>query len=564
MDGSVWGRGPDSKAVLGVRSVVSVIVPAYNTEKYIERCINSVKNQSFEDWELLLVDDGSTDQTAEICRKWEGLDTRIHYYYQDRQGQGIARNYGVLMAKGDYIFFLDSDDWIRNDTLLRLYCYAQAESLDMVFFDHITVIRDENGTVSNKLSKLPIKLEEITNSRRLPILLSRLEGAVWDKFYKRTLLEGIHQEGHPYEDSAILPRIISQANRVGQIQEAFYYYWSIREDSTVNESDTVFYIKNGLKEIIKAFYRKENWGLYQKVLRGYSEWMLLVAQNHIGRLMSKGHEEKRYTEFLIECQELLDRFYAYEKEMRSCQIIVWGSYNLRSMVNRCRRNLYLPRYHFGFSNITSLMSNRDGKGIEREHHSNRFRERMIQMDVEQTFCNLPEEEYDSIDVICIDLLEERLLPVKIHQNYITASDALLEIIRINKQIYDESYLASDEWKAYADNFIKFLKQRFTGKLIILVENYLCEAKGVYSPEEKYPEYMAIRETNILLKQCYCYLESHYREGLLIIRNDRMSLEYTDVDYPHGCYPWHQNEYLYYEMADKIEQAILEYMGRQAE
>lgn len=539
--------------------MISVIVPAFNVESYIERCIQSVVNQTYRDWELLLVDDGSTDQTAQICRKWAMTDPRIRYYHQHRSGQGIARNYGVQMAEGDYIFFLDSDDWIRNDTLSCLYHYAKAEDLDIVFFDYMTVTRDGGGDILYVRTKLPIRLDGISNSRQTPLLLARLGGAVWDKFYKKSLLEGICQAGHPYEDSAILPCIVSRAQRIGQIQDAFYYYWSIRDDSTVNRSDTVFYIKNGLEEIINAFYHTENWELYQEALRGYSEWMLLVARNHVDRVTGKGRKEQRYAAFLQECQELLDQYYVNEKAMRSCQIAVWGSYNLRSTVNRCRRDLQPPRYHFGFSCITSLMAPRTGEVIERERHANGFREQMIQMDIAQKFRNLSEEEYKGIDIVCMDLLEERFLPVENSGNIVTGSDALSEITDANERIFESDYLASEEWKESADRFMDFLKQRFGGKLIILAENYLCEAKGCYEPEEYYPELSDIRKTNELLRECYRYLEEQYGDGLRVVKNHNALLEYTDVDYPHGCYPWHQNEYLYHEMAYKIEKMILQYI-----
>lgn len=535
---------------------VSVVVPAYNVEKYIERCIESVLKQTFTDWELLLVDDGSNDGTADICKKYVKADERILYLCQDSQGQGVARNNGVEKASGKYIFFLDSDDWIREDTLQRLYNYAEVNQLDLVFFDHITVERNAKGDMEERYFKLPIQIQKITNCLETPELLCRLEGAVWDKFYKKVLLNDIRQKGHPYEDSAILPVILAKSERIGQLKEAFYYYWSIREDSTVNKSDTVFCIKNVIQEVYDSFCFTENWEKYEDSLRKYTEWLILVAKNHIARQNASSEKQVLYDKFIEECWDFADTLYHNEKKMRSYQFLVWGSYNLRSIVNRTQRNLRVPKYYYGFSNITSLMQQRSGNLVLREVHPNGYRERMIQMDVGQTFRYLSDEAYKEIDFVCIDLLEERFLPVSNNGELITGSDALEEVTY--KLETDVSYLGSEEWKKYALKYIAFLKEHFKPEQIVLVENYMCIAHGVYGAEELFgEEYGDIAGLNERLKECYQYFEEQYM-GIHIVSNTKKELEYTDNVYPHGCVPWHQNEYLYYEMAEKIEQIILDY------
>ena len=100
---------------------ISVIVPVYNTEKYLDRCIRSIIDQTFSDFELILVDDGSKDNSGFICDEWEKKDSRIKVIHQKNAGAGAARNAGLAIAKGNYINFVDSDDWITPEMYEILY-----------------------------------------------------------------------------------------------------------------------------------------------------------------------------------------------------------------------------------------------------------------------------------------------------------------------------------------------------------------------------------------------------------------------------------------------------------
>lgn len=97
--------------------IVTIIVPVYNVDKYLKRCIDSILCQTFCDWKLLLIDDGSTDKSASICDEYVKLDTRIKVVHKKNEGVSTARNLGIKLAKGKYITFIDSDDWIEKDFL---------------------------------------------------------------------------------------------------------------------------------------------------------------------------------------------------------------------------------------------------------------------------------------------------------------------------------------------------------------------------------------------------------------------------------------------------------------
>lgn len=129
---------------MGVRMMISAIVPVYNTERLVGRCIDSVIAQTYPDWELILVDDGSTDESLEILKKYESDDARIKVIHQENAGPGPARNKGVENASGDYIVFIDSDDVIKPNYFEKL----SHETSDVVFIDINQV--DEDFNVLNK------------------------------------------------------------------------------------------------------------------------------------------------------------------------------------------------------------------------------------------------------------------------------------------------------------------------------------------------------------------------------------------------------------------------------
>jgi teichuronic acid biosynthesis glycosyltransferase TuaG len=131
--------------------LVSVIMPAYNAEKHIEESIQSVINQTFKTWELIIVDDGSTDKTSNIIKKQTELDERIFYYYQENSKQGRARNYGISKSKGKYIAFLDADDiWFANKLDQQLIS-IQEKNVELVFSDAITFNNSNEIDSSNTL-----------------------------------------------------------------------------------------------------------------------------------------------------------------------------------------------------------------------------------------------------------------------------------------------------------------------------------------------------------------------------------------------------------------------------
>ena len=170
-----------------MNELVSVIVPIYNKEKTIIRCVESIINQTYTNLEILLIDDGSTDSSAELCKKLEESDHRIHVFRETNSGPGCARNLGINQANGKYITFVDADDYLKKQMIEELCRCADKYSADLVICGYYTVNCD--GRV---LSKTFENSGFCDDARLLAVLnkwnINPLVGAPWNKLYKRSII----------------------------------------------------------------------------------------------------------------------------------------------------------------------------------------------------------------------------------------------------------------------------------------------------------------------------------------------------------------------------------------
>ena len=178
--------------------LVSIVVPIYNVEKYLNRCIENLINQTYRNVEIVLVNDGSTDSCPQICDEYAKKDSRIKVIHKENQGPGVARNTGIENATGDYICFFDSDDYIESDTIEKCVLEITSNDADMVIFGHDCITPNGNCIYNGK-PNTPKKTfcgEEITQ-RLLPISLSvdmesgedwNLPLSPWNKMYSLELI----------------------------------------------------------------------------------------------------------------------------------------------------------------------------------------------------------------------------------------------------------------------------------------------------------------------------------------------------------------------------------------
>lgn len=219
--------------------LVSIIVPIYNVAEFLESAILSIVNQSYRNLEILLVDDGSTDNSNEIAQKFAATDERITVYVKPNGGLSDARNYGLEKAHGEYIYFLDSDDQIETETINKCVTKLHKTNADIVIFDYQQI--NENGEcvdsdyghgATYKLGDVLTREEALDGVFKLDLVVT-----AWSYIAKRQLFidNAIHfSKGRLHEDVNTTPKIMYFANKVAVIDEKLYQY-RIRSGSIVSQ-----------------------------------------------------------------------------------------------------------------------------------------------------------------------------------------------------------------------------------------------------------------------------------------------------------------------------------------
>lgn len=208
----------------------SVIVPVYNVEKYISKCLKSVKGQTLTDFECLIIDDGTKDNSIEKAIKVIGDDERFKIYHKVNGGLSDARNYGIDKATGEYLFFLDSDDYIDDTLLEDTYNMAKKYDSDIVCFDMMYVY--DNGE-----EKISYGADFECKSYKDDNSVIFINNSSNNKIYRRTFMNDKRFiKGMWYEDLAVIPVWLSKANNVSHVSKPLYYYLQ-REGSISHSAD---------------------------------------------------------------------------------------------------------------------------------------------------------------------------------------------------------------------------------------------------------------------------------------------------------------------------------------
>lgn len=205
-------------------TLISVIVPVYNVKKYISECIDSILAQTYNYFELILVDDGSKDGSGDICENYGKKDERIRVFHKENEGLSSARNKGIDEAVGDYICFVDSDDTLRADYLEKLYNAITVDKSDISICDiQATKLSEENlqKKVIFKMTSADAKkwlYDERTKEYVLMVV-------AWNKLYSSKIFEGIrYPEGKLHEDEFMIGLVLSKASVISFVPEKLYIY----------------------------------------------------------------------------------------------------------------------------------------------------------------------------------------------------------------------------------------------------------------------------------------------------------------------------------------------------
>ena len=281
---------------------ISVIVPVYNVEKYLHRCINSILSQSFKDFELILVDDGSTDNSGIICDEYKKKDNRIVVFHQSNQGQGKARNVALdwifNSSDSEWISFIDSDDYIHPQMFEFLMSFRNLKNADILLFGYVEGTEDcfdwnvLNTNISIECGNDFLRKCIVNNINRCWILC--------DKLFRRDCLKNIRlPEGRIHEDNATVYKLLYQANTV-VINDSVLYYYYTNPDSTMNKE---FSLKRldwliVMEEMLDYFKDKKEPEIFDWVNRFYLE-SLLNSYNRMRKHFPESPEIKRIKDKII-------------------------------------------------------------------------------------------------------------------------------------------------------------------------------------------------------------------------------------------------------------------------
>lgn len=223
--------------------MISVIVPVYNVEKYLQECVDSLLRQTYSPIEIILIDDGSTDSCPAICDRYAAADETIRVIHQQNKGLSGARNTGIDAAQGELISFVDSDDTTEPDMLERLYVLLRDNNADIAS-SGIDIAKPINGVYTSEEALMHILKED-----------GNLVTSAWGKLYRAELFTGIRfPEGLIYEDFATMPLLFDKSERIAHTSDILYHYRRDNETSIThsafNQNRLVLYT---VSDLVDAF-----------------------------------------------------------------------------------------------------------------------------------------------------------------------------------------------------------------------------------------------------------------------------------------------------------------------
>ena len=310
---------------------ISVIVPVYNVEKYLPKCLDSLVNQTINDIEIIIVNDGTQDDSQKIIDEYyKKYPQKIKKFYKENGGLSSARNYGINYAQGEYIAFVDSDDTIKLDMFEKMYTKAKKDDLDIVVCDTVNVFEDKSEQYCK--SNL-VCADNIVKS----YLLSPPMACI--RIYKKYIFDNVRfKENILYEDLELIPSMVNITKKVGFVPEGLYYYYQ-RTGSIMNQTE--FNIK--LLDIFKVLENN-----YNKLYEEYPDEIEYMYITHLLRSASLrfvGYDDSK--EYLKKINSLIKDLFPHWNKNKYfkqssiklkiiCYTAYYKQYYLLRLLNRYR------------------------------------------------------------------------------------------------------------------------------------------------------------------------------------------------------------------------------------
>lgn len=264
---------------------ISIVVAAYNVEKYIERCLLALMNQTLKEIEVLVINDGSVDCTEKIAKKFEEKDKRFKVITQENGGLSAARNTGIKNASADYIAFLDGDDYVKCEMYESLYNSMVESNADLAICGFVKVWEDNNG-IELKQKKYNVKKRLLKGDVIENFFTKHDETfvVVWNKLFQKDIILNNHIYFHNkayFEDVGFMPRYLFYSKKIAAIGDEFYYYVQ-RFDSITKKFNPIIEdsARNTVKILREFFHSKEILGKYNKDIKQLQTRLLIYIINN--------------------------------------------------------------------------------------------------------------------------------------------------------------------------------------------------------------------------------------------------------------------------------------------
>lgn len=277
--------------------LVSIIVPVYNVEQYLCRCVDSILNQTYQNLEIFLVNDGSTDGSPALCDRYSLMDKRVKVIHKDNGGLSSARNAAIACMAGDYVMFVDSDDYVSSNIVETFLACAIANDSEVVVGGYAvvsggSVVRGDY--VSEGYSSDGIEVSKAIIRDVFP------HNFAWGKLYRSSLFDRIRfPEGRLYEDTAIIYKVVAEANRVYCASGIYYYYEMGRPNNTTSELNSIKAVRSyhdGLLNCIERIEYITQHPIFvdvrHDVERQMNTWALLLMQTAVSISYKNTKEEQ--------------------------------------------------------------------------------------------------------------------------------------------------------------------------------------------------------------------------------------------------------------------------------
>ncbi len=545
---------------------VSVIVPVYNVGEYIDQCMESICGQTYRELEILVMYDESADDSLERLRCWSKRDKRIRLVINnERKGLGAARNKGLRMASGDYVVYVDSDDWLKEDFIETLYRAIEETGADYVssigYFEADSEKIEKTttlpaGTYTGDLGRIMVLLGEA------PVVWKKIFNREW--LLKKRLFQ---PEIFSYEDWGYDIVLVPETKKIVLIPEIGVFYRRNHKDDLSHDT---------MIRILGDFRRTLEFGLEQARERGLLERYRLAIEAYIVHdvfwreqlAREAGNEEALRLLEGIRRDFLEERFgcrHLYDFKRHICM----GSFALRWIVQSTTAPLKKLE-HFAFSGLTAAMTRHEAVEVR---HENRLRKRQVEQDISGAFLETIRHLTEKT-ILFIDFLEERNAILALQGGaYMTESEAYLgagDTPPPERRIVSGTPEFMDLWRQACRELTVELGSKRELISVVLVRNRLSGRYGNMDSTREFDGAEEIRRYNAM----FAGMEEDFLSRCTAAGVKVMELSlpeegrFADEDFRHGCEPQYMNSALYiwlrYELYKKLRDGFPAQAARKRE